>query len=176
MIKEISSSNLQQAHEYQCHGISAIPLVPKIKTSVHYEQYRRVQADEEELRRWFEKRERNHEIAIVTSKVSGVIELDIDSEGTIIHFDKETEIINDRAIRSKIKNTMKIKTASGSVNDIFGLDAAHFADGNKKKTSVLWRGREYHSEICVKADGAYGTSLASTSGNPSDNRSELAVV
>ena len=111
----------------------------------------------------------------MTGKVSGVIELDIANEGTIIHFDQETEIINESAIQSKIKNTMKIKTASGSVNGIFGLDA-HFADGNKKKTSVLWRGREYHSEIRVKADGAYGTSLASTSENPSDNKSELAVV
>ena len=66
---------------------------------------------------------------------------------------------------------MKIKTGSGNVNYILGINPADFVDGERIETSVLWRGKTDHTEISLKADGAYA--VAPPSEHPSGNRYEL---
>jgi P4 family phage/plasmid primase-like protien len=97
--------------------------------------------------------------------------LDIDGEAARAYFHKAVETINDDEINLKIENTMKIKTGSGNLNYIFGINAADFVDAEGVKTSVLWRGNEGHSEISLKGDGAYA--VMPPSEHPSDNRYEL---
>ena len=63
---------------------------------------------------------------------------------TRIHFDKAIERIQDdrEATKTQIKNAMKIKTGSGNVNYILGINPADFVDGERIETSVLWRGKK----------------------------------
>lgn len=151
---EKTTTTLQQALEYYKQGFSVIPLVPKTKrAAVRWGCYQRVRANKEQIQRWFEKI--LNDIAILTGRVSGIIEIDIDGEEATLHFHKAVEKIKDEAIRKNVKNTMKIKTGSGNLNYIFGINTADFVDADGVKTSVLWRGNEGHSEISLKGDGAY---------------------
>jgi hypothetical protein len=62
---------------------------------------------------------------------------------------------------------MKIKTGSGNLYYIFGINVADFVDGKVIKTSVLWRGKKGHSEVSLKGDRAYA--VAPPSQHPSGN-------
>jgi hypothetical protein len=162
--------NLEQALEYYKLGFSVIPLIPKTKrAAIRWGRYQKVRANKEQIQRWFEKTV--NDIAILTGRVSGIIEIDIDGEEAALHFHKAVETIEDEAVRKNIENTMKIKTGSGNLNYIFGINVADFVDGEVIKTSVLWRGDKGHSEITLKGDGGYA--VAPPSEHPSGNRYEL---
>ena len=84
MIQEETSSSsptFQQALRYHRQGFSVIPLLPGTKRpSVRWRHYQTIRADQEQIQTWFEKTEKNNDIAIVTGRVSCIIELDIDGE------------------------------------------------------------------------------------------------
>ena len=140
--------------EYYKQGLSIIPIIPKTKRgAIKWESYQKVRANKEQIQRWFEKTV--NDIAILTGRVSGIIEIDIDGEEAPLHFHKAVETIEDEAVRKNIENTMKIKTGSGNLNYIFRFNIADFVDGEVIKTSVLWRGDKGHSEVSLKGDGGY---------------------
>ncbi len=110
-----TSTTLQQALEYYKQGYSIIPLTPKTKrAAIRWARYQKVRANKEQIQIWFEKTV--YDIAILTGKVSGIIEFDIDGEEATLHFHKAVEAIEDEAVRKNIKNTMKIKTGSSNLS------------------------------------------------------------
>ncbi|MDQ6863798.1 MAG: bifunctional DNA primase/polymerase, partial [Thermoproteota archaeon] len=172
MIRDSSYPVFECALEYQRLGFSVIPLIPKTKrAAISWERYQTIRPHEQEIRKWFEKAQNVNGVAIVTGKVSGLIELDIDDEAARAYFHDIVEKINDDEINLKIKNTAKIKTGSGNLNYIFAISAADFV-GEKIRTSTLWRGKQGHNEITLKGDGGYA--VAPPSEHPSGNQYELA--
>jgi P4 family phage/plasmid primase-like protien len=168
LIRKSLDSTFECALEYHRRGFSVIPLIPKTKrAAISWEHYQTIRPDEEQVQKWFEKTQNVNGIALVTGKVSGLIELDIDGEAARAYFHDIVEKINDAEINHKIKNTMKIKTGGGNLNYIFAISVADFV-GDKIRTSILWRGKQGHNEITLKGDGGYA--VAPPSEHPSGNR------
>lgn len=153
MVEE-GPSTLQFALSYYRLGFSVIPLINGTKKpAIKWLRYRTTTVDQQQIYKWFE--HSNADIAIITGLVSCIVEFDIDGQVATDHFLNTVENILDEDIRNKIKNTTKIKTGNGNINYILGLNATDFPNGEVIKSSVLWRGKENHSEISLKADGAY---------------------
>jgi len=166
------SSTLEYALKYRRLGFSYIPILKGTKKpSVNWIRYQTSQPDEAQLRKWFEGTGDRFDLAIVTGRVSGIVEFDIDGEAARTHFQSALEKLQDSTTQNKIKNTMKIKTPGGNVNYVIGFRTSDFEVNEAVKSLVLWRGNEPHSEIRLKADGGYG--VAPPSENPTGSRYEL---
>lgn len=130
------SSSLRSALQYLKQAFSVIPIKKGTKQpSIKWSKYQTVRADEEQLRGWFKKSDFN--IAIVTGKISSIIELDIDGQEAAEFFHSVVETVFDTDTKNKIINTMKIMTGSGNINYIFGFNASEFGPGEELKTTVL---------------------------------------
>lgn len=130
------SSTFQYALMYQKLGFSIIPLIKGTKRpSVKWAKYQTLRANEEQLQGWFKRAESLHDLAIITGRVSHVIEFDVDGEKAKAYFESAIAGMHDSEIQSKIKNTMKIRTPSGNINYILTIDTSYFANDESIKSS-----------------------------------------
>jgi hypothetical protein len=151
-------------------GFSIIPIKNGTKQpSIKWSKYQTIRADEKQIAGWFKQSDSN--IAIVTGKISSIIELDVDGQEAAEFFHNVVETVDDSDLKNKIRNTMKIKTSNGNVNYIIGFNTAEFSAGAELKTTVLWRGKGEHSELRLKGERAYA--IAPPSRSSSGNHYEL---
>ncbi|TVP40446.1 bifunctional DNA primase/polymerase [Candidatus Nitrosocosmicus arcticus] len=97
----------------------------------------------------------NCNIGIVTGKVSGLIVFDIDGKDAEDRFYSIIKKINEPEIENAIRNTTQTKTGSGNGKHyIIAFDPKEFG-AEDIKSKKLWKGNDEHSEIALKAEGAY---------------------
>jgi Bifunctional DNA primase/polymerase, N-terminal len=166
-------NTLKHAYEYYQRGLSILALEPISKKPLvnSWEPFQKVIADEDQIKKWFLSTGNNNNIAIITGRISGIFAFDIDGEVAAKHFDGIIEKIDDKVLRATVRGTMQIKTGSGNRNILLGFRPEDFPPHEELKNSVIWRGKELHTEIRLKAEGGY--IVAPPSMHPNGNRYEL---
>jgi Bifunctional DNA primase/polymerase, N-terminal len=152
------------ALKYKQQRYSTIPLksgskVPYVNS---WEPYQKTFASETQLEVWFSNGHATNNIAIVTGKISRIIAFDIDGEEGFARFNRAVD--EDEELKTALKDTMRIRTASGNTNIVVGFRIEEFTSAEDDKllvNSVLWTNGK-HSEIRVKGQGGYIVAPPST--------------
>jgi Bifunctional DNA primase/polymerase, N-terminal len=157
---------LALASEYLQNGFSIFPLQPRSKKPLltSWEPYKTTYASNEQTEEWFSNGHAENNIAIVTGKISSIIAFDIDGEEALARFNRAVESLDDEELKTVLKDTMHIRTASGNTNVVVGFREEEFTSADDSKfiaTSVLWTNGK-HSEIRVKGEGGYIVAPPST--------------
>ena len=148
------------ALKYIQQRYSVIPLksgskVPFINS---WEPYQKTFASEGQLDAWFSNGHAHNNIAIVTGKISSIIAFDTDGEEALARFNRAVESLDDdQELKTALKDTMRIRTASGNTNVVIGFRIEEFISTDDDKllaNRVLWTNGK-HSEIRVKGERGY---------------------
>jgi Bifunctional DNA primase/polymerase, N-terminal len=155
------------ALKYIQQGHSVIPLKPgtKIPLLSSWEPYQRKLAPNEQIELWFSNGHAENNIAIVTGTISRIIAFDIDGEEGFARFNRAVESLDDQELKTALKETMRIRTASGNTNIIVGVRIEEFTSDEDDKllaSPVLWTNGSKHNEIRVKGQGGYVVAPPST--------------
>lgn len=162
---------LECALKYRENGWSIFPASGKQPALPSWERYQDAPANEEEIKSWFS-HNKNHNIALVTGRVSGLIAFDIDGEAAVAHFHHVLDSIGDKEITSAISNTLKIKTGGRNLHIVIGFKPEEFANGDLIGNPLLWLSNEAkHNEIRLKGEGGY--IIVPPSLHPNGNRYEF---
>ena len=92
----------------------------------------------------------------MTGRISRIIAFDIDGEEALALFNRAVESL-DEELKTALKETMRIRTASGNTNVVIGFRIEEFTSTDDYKllaSPVLWTNGK-HSEIRVKGEGGY---------------------
>jgi hypothetical protein len=154
------------ALEYVQQGFSIFPLKSGSKKPIldSWEPYQKRLAPNEQIEAWFSNGHAHDNIAIVTGKISHIIAFDIDGEEGLTRFNGAVDSLDDQEMKTALKETMRIRTASGNTNVVVGVRIEEFtsAEDDKLLTSpVLWTNGK-HSEIRAKGQGGYIVAPPST--------------
>jgi hypothetical protein len=154
-----SSSVLSSALSYLEMGLSVFPLAAREKKpprQFRWEQLQHSLPTEEQVKAWFEGTDRN--IAVITGKVSRLLALDVDGEAGKLYAENVIDTRVRQDAREALAQTLWTKTGSGyhilvrySPQEFDNDDLA----AGEIKNAILWRGRDSHSEVRLKSDGAY---------------------
>jgi hypothetical protein len=141
--------------------LSVFPLAPREKKphkQFKWEMFQHKQPSREQINSWFNGSENNN-IAIATGAVSKLLVLDLD--GTIAKSHAEDVIQHkiQQDTRDAVSDTLTVETGGGGLHIWIRYDPGEFqpdnTDANEIKNTVLWRGKDGHSEIRLKSDGGY---------------------
>ncbi|MFL6378716.1 MAG: bifunctional DNA primase/polymerase, partial [Nitrososphaeraceae archaeon] len=112
---------------------------------------------------WFSNGHAGNNIAIVTGKISRVIAFDNDGEEAFARFNTAVESLDDEELKTAIRDTMRIRTASGNTNLVIGFREEEFTSADSKliPSSVLWKNGK-HNEIRIKGESGYIVAPPST--------------
>lgn len=161
---------LSFALKYQAKGWSIFPAKGKRPAIGSWEQYQNEVASEKQILAWFSGCT-DHNIALVTGQISGLIAFDIDGVASREQFELILSTIDDPEIRDAIKNTTKVKTGGGNLHIVLAFDPGEFKN-NEMRSSTLWQtGDQNHDEIRLKGGGGY--IIAPPSTHPNGNRYEF---
>jgi hypothetical protein len=117
------------ALEYVQQGFSIFPLKPGSKKPIldSWDPYKRKIAENEQLEIWFSNGHAENNIAIVTGRISRIIAFDIDGEEGFARLKRAVESLDDQELKTAVKETMRIRTASGNTNIIVGVRRVYFS-------------------------------------------------
>jgi Bifunctional DNA primase/polymerase, N-terminal len=152
-------TTLSSALTYLDKGLSVFPLPlgeKKPTRQFKWEQLQHALPSPDQVREWFGRAESN--IAVVTGKVSRLLAIDIDSEAAKSYTENIIESKLRADTKESIAKTLWTLTGGGGYHVLVRYRPEEFdgdSDTNEIKNAVLWRGRESHSEIRLKSDGAY---------------------
>ena len=138
-----TKTNLEWALEYLDRGWSIIPIKPDAKRpAIKWLEYQDRQPTEEEVEEWWTKWP-NHDIAIVTGALSGVVVVDCDNEEA-----------SHAAFDAGMRSVIKVKTKRGS-----HLYFTHPRDGIRRgpRAGVNSRGADWPkiNGLDFRGDGSY---------------------
>lgn len=143
------------------------------KPYIKWTEFQNRKADHEEIETWFLNHE--HNIAIVTGKISSVFVIDIDGERSKQVFESQVLHRLSGGLQNAIKNTMKVITGGGGQHFYIRFKPEDFSDGiSSKKYLVLGQ----HDEIAIKGNGSYVIAPPSihASGKPYELISDKLIV
>jgi Bifunctional DNA primase/polymerase, N-terminal len=91
-----------------------------------WDPYRRTRASKEQIEAWFSNSHADNNIAIVTGRVSRIIAFDTNGEEASAYFNRSVESLDDEGLKTALKDTMRIRTASGNINVVIGFNEEEF--------------------------------------------------
>lgn len=154
------STPLSSALSYLAQGLSVFPIRRRHKKPVagfSWEPFQKTLPTIEQVNTWFD--DVNINIAIITGAISRLLAFDID--GTLaksyVDYVIQNKVRHDT--RNAIADTIWIQTGGGGFHLLVRYDPREFEQDTRVaseiKNSVLWRGKDGHSEIRLKSDGGY---------------------
>ena len=119
------------------------------------------------IKAWFDGSDNN--IAIITGAVSRLLAFDIDGPLAKSHADDVIQNMIRQDTRDAISDTLWVETGGGGLHILIRYNPQEFQEddlaANEIKNSVLWRGKDGHSEIRLKGSGGYIVAVPSVHPN-----------
>src|SRR5215204_1774534 len=168
-----ASSILSSALTYMDMDLSVFPLASRDKKPVKHlkwDQFQHEKPTKDQVIQWFDGTTNN--IAIVTGSVSRLIAFDIDGPEAKSHVDDVIQNKLRQDTRDALGDTVWVETGGGGLHILIRYNLQEFqvdnSTANEIKNSVLWRGKDGHSEIRLKGNGGYIVAVPSLhpSGKP----------